>query len=253
MDGQPTRAGIGPTIPSAILSEWRRLGGFLRNPVLPDSATLRPSTAIKTLAPLYLLDMILMALLIGAMFTAKAMGIKLPEHMLSDMKLGPELLAYIIVLAPIGEETLFRSWLSGRAGHWIALALILLGGALTAALAPGHSGPNGLPVTLGIPLLTLAAALTVLWAKRGRPPLGWYQRHFRWFFYLSAAAFASIHLMNFVGVAHPVLLLPLVLPQLILGLLLGYLRVNRGLWASCLMHMLHNALFIGLILATGGN
>ena len=44
-------------------------------------------------------------------------------------------------------------------------------------------------------------------------------------------------------------LLPLVLPQLLLALILGYLRVNRGLLTGAGLHMLHNTLFVGLMLA----
>lgn len=247
MEGQPTRAGIG----SAIFSEWRRFGRFLLFPALPDRATIRPSAAIRSLLPLYLLDILLMALLIGGMAAAKAAGVKMPEHLLSEMTLGPALLGFIVILAPIGEETIFRSWLSGRAGHWLALLVLAVGAILTAILAPKGIGSAALPVTLGIPLLTIAVTIAVLWRMRGRPAIGWFQRHFRWFYYFSALAFASIHLMNFVG-ADTLYLMPLVLPQLTLGLLLGYLRANRGLWASVLMHALHNALFISLVLFGGG-
>lgn len=247
MDGQPTRAGIGP----AIISEWRRFGRFLLSPALPERASIRPSTAIKALLPLYLLDMVLMGVLIGGMVAAKQLGLKMPEHLLSEMKLGPALLAFIVLLAPVGEETIFRSWLSGRAGHWLALLVLVAGAVLTAILKPQGVGAAALPVTLGIPLLTLVVMIAVLWNFRWRPAIRWFQHHFRWFYYLSALAFAAVHLMNFVG-SNALHLMPLVLPQLSLGLILGYLRVNRGLWASMLMHALHNTLFISLVLLGTG-
>jgi membrane protease YdiL (CAAX protease family) len=47
-------------------------------------------------------------------------------------------------------------------------------------------------------------------------------------------------------------MLPLTLPQFFLALILGYLRVNHGLWASMTFHALHNCVFIGLVLVAGG-
>ena len=43
--------------------------------------------------------------------------------------------------------------------------------------------------------------------------------------------------------------LPLVLPQFVIGTILGYTRVHYGLWASVLLHMLHNGAIIALVLA----
>ena len=42
--------------------------------------------------------------------------------------------------------------------------------------------------------------------------------------------------------------LPLVLPQLVTGTMLGYLRVHYGLWASIMLHALNNGAFISLVL-----
>ena len=89
-----------------------------------------------------------------------------------------------------------------------------------------------------------------MFLRRRRDAPRWFQRHFRWFYYASALAFAAMHLTNFAGTGGPSpAQLPLVLPQLMLGLILGYLRVNRGLVAGAALHMLHNALFVGLMLA----
>ena len=78
-----------------------------------------------------------------------------------------------------------------------------------------------------------------------------FRRNFRWFYLGSALAFASVHLVNFSG-GMALFLLPLTLPQLLLGLILGYARVQFGLWSCILLHAAHNALFLGLILAGAG-
>ena len=72
-------------------------------------------------------------------------------------------------------------------------------------------------------------------------------------FYDNAASllFALAHLTNYTqGTA--LILLPLVVPQLIVGLILGYARVTYGLWSDILLHMLHNGLLIGLVLLQKG-
>ena len=43
-------------------------------------------------------------------------------------------------------------------------------------------------------------------------------------------------------------LLPLVSPQLVVGSILGYVRVHYGLWASMMLHGLHNGAAVGAVL-----
>ena len=130
-------------------------------------------------------------------------------------------------------------------------AVLLAAGLLAGAALLSLPGPRGALALVAVLVLGVAAAIALLWRKRGQPPMGWFARHFRWFYLLSALAFASIHLTNFTE-GNAALLLPLTLPQLLLGLILGYARVSFGLWSSMLMHGLHNTLFIGLVLAGAG-
>jgi membrane protease YdiL (CAAX protease family) len=218
---------------------------------LPDRASGPRLPAFRGLFQLLALDLLLMILLIGGLAGLTALGLEMPGHLLQDLELGLPLLAFIVIGAPLGEELVFRGWLSGRPGHVGAslaiLAAALLGGAAM-LLLPGMRGVIGL---VALTALGLVAAAILLWRKRGRPPMGWFARHARWFYLLSAVAFASIHLTNFTE-GNAALLLPLTLPQFLLGLILGYVRVMFGLWASVLMHAMHNTLFISLVLAGVG-
>ena len=63
--------------------------------------------------------------------------------------------------------------------------------------------------------------------------------------------FALAHLTNYSQVAV-LILLPLVVPQLLFGLILGYARVTYGLWSDMLLHMMHNGLLIGLVVLQKG-
>lgn len=223
---------------------WRQFGAFVRRPELPDEATGVRLATLPVLAKLFALDLLLMALLIGGAALATALGMEMPEHLLDQMEFTPLLLAFILIGAPLGEELLFRGWLSGKSSHVIAtLVLVATVIALGAVTLTGRLAVMMAVAFIGGMLIVLA-----LWLRRGRPPMPFFRRHFRWFYLLSTAAFASIHLANFTE-GSALILLPLTLPQFLLGLILGYARVQFGLWASVLLHAAHNSLFVGLLLA----
>ncbi|NTV31053.1 CPBP family intramembrane metalloprotease [candidate division WWE3 bacterium] len=76
--------------------------------------------------------------------------------------------------------------------------------------------------------------------------LGWYSRHVGVLFYLSALSFGFVHLENYTGLGTLIFLAPiLVAPQIIGGLMWGYLRIRYGFGWSILIHSLYN--FIGIV------
>jgi membrane protease YdiL (CAAX protease family) len=247
MSGQPTRAGLSPdtdfqATKSWVPAEWRRFAAFLRHPVLPDRAQLSLGASVRALVPLFVLDLLLMALVLGGIQLATKLGMHMPRHMLENLELGPVLIGFMVIGAPLGEEIIFRGWLSGRPGH-IAAVLALLIGFAAFALVPGEA------VKLAAAIAAVVIAIIALVAFRKRDALRVFQRHFGWFYAASVLLFAGIHLTNFAGAGFSPTLLPLVLPQFLLALILGYLRINRGLLTGAALHMLHNTLFVGLMLA----
>jgi len=81
--------------------------------------------------------------------------------------------------------------------------------------------------------------------KRTNWKMDWrryYHWRFPWVFHLSALIFAGVHLNNFRLLDTPYWLLPLlVLPQWSAGLVVGWMRVRRGIGAAILLHSLFNA------------
>lgn len=72
-------------------------------------------------------------------------------------------------------------------------------------------------------------------------------RLFPLFFYLVAITFALIHIYNYDSTQFSVWMTPfIVIPQFVLALFLGFVRMRIGIWASIYMHALNN--FIPLIL-----
>lgn len=225
-------------------SEWKRLARFLKRPALPP-AQLSPGDAARGTGRILILDLALMAVLIAALLSATALGIELPENLNSTLELNLETFILIALVAPIGEEIAFRSWLSGRPGHVLAIAILVAGGAAAAFLIepqPAIASLAGIAALLGA---VIAVAM-----MRGRPPIGWFSRLFPLFFWLSTIGFALIHLLNYTEGALIVLLL-LIVPQFLLGAMLGYVRVHFGLIAAIALHAAHNFLLFSLA-AIGG-
>jgi membrane protease YdiL (CAAX protease family) len=243
MTGQVTSPGLASWIPA----EWRDFATFLRRPVLPERVTGIRLPAVGATLRLFALDLLLMGALIALAALATAMGYKLPENAIDGLDLGLLWLAIIVVVAPVVEELVFRSWLSGRPGHVTAAIALLVGIAL-----PVISGPQGHPILVfgSFAIAVLVAIALLIWLRK-HPPFPWFSRHFAWFYAASALLFALVHLTNYSQGAS-LLLLVLVVPQLLAGMIFGYARITYGLWSDILLHMLHNGLLIGLVVLQKG-
>ncbi len=192
------------------------------------------------------LDLAVMAVLIAALGVAAAMGFELPANVNTTLQPGIMTVALVVLLAPLAEEVLFRSWLTGRPPV-IAMVVVLMIGlvAVPAVIVGGDAGaqPSGAASIAMIASFALAivgaplAGLALL--KRPTPEL--FRRAFPVLFWVSALGFALVHLLNYTE-GSLAILLPLVLPQFVLGAMLGYLRVHHGLVSAIALHAFHNAI-----------
>lgn len=141
-----------------------------------------------------------------------------------------------IIWAPIVEELLFRYCLRRPLqGLWMVplLTLVLLNGLAWWATT----------------LLAMIACLSFWSARARRVPraatLRWLRRYVRVFplvFHLVALVFAAVHLRNFVfDQTAGWMMMVLVAPQWVTGLVLGWVRVTRGIGASMLLHGVFNS------------
>ncbi len=81
-----------------------------------------------------------------------------------------------------------------------------------------------------------------------------WERNFRFIYYISCLTFAWIHLAKYEIIWLNVVLLPiLTLPQLFSALINGYTRIAFGFQYPLLFHMLNNAIAIGLSLLSLGD
>lgn len=242
---------------NSLRAEWSQLARFLKRPTLPRRAAPPRLSSLVAIGRLLVLDFTVMFALLLIAGTVVSTGVDVPETALAGVEIGPAIIFAVVIGAPLVEEILFRGWLSGRPGHMLA-PIVLAGATMGLALLLAASGFSYGTDALesGLAAIGLAAvagtllALMVLYIFRKRDAMGWFARAFPIFFWLSTLGFSLVHLFNFQP-DQMVMALPLVLPQFFTGMLLGYARVNYGLWSSILLHLLHNAAFISLVLLAG--
>lgn len=165
-------------------------------------------------------------------------------------RLDPEAIPWMtaILWAPLVEELLFRYGLRRpRQALWVVPAMV----------PPLVWGAQGWTIAW----VGVVIALACLPLRHGRiKRVGWqmdwrryYHWRFPWVFHLSALIFAGVHLNNFRLADAAYWLLPLlVLPQWSAGLVVGWMRVRRGIGAAILLHGIFNAgpiLIIMLVLS----
>jgi len=240
-------------VPATIRAEWARYRRFLRTPHLIPGGPQMPG-ALAATGRMLVLDMAFMAVFVAGLGIASAAGFEPPANVNNTLEPGLLTIIFVVVAAPILEEIVFRSWLSGRAAIIAFVLLALLGLGVLPLVASGFEtnamklGVGGLGLAIGFILAPLAAFLLLR-----RPVSPVFARFFPWLFWASTVAFALIHLGNYTNASWAMLgiLLPLILPQFALGTMLGYLRVHYGLVPAIALHASHNGILFGLAIAGG--
>jgi membrane protease YdiL (CAAX protease family) len=156
------------------------------------------------------------------------------------------LVPVVVLIAPPIEELLFRGWQRGSAA-----ALWLLGCALVIAvvLSTLTDPAKALTAVTIIALAVMSAFVGGVFLWKRPAPMPWFARAFPGIFYLVAVGFGLVHLTNYPS--FRALAVPLILPQVWAGLVLGYIRQRLGLIPGILAHMTANACSISLALLGG--
>ena len=231
--------------PATLLEEWSRFGGFLKRPHLPDARGHEPGKA-RAVGRLLALDMIVMVVLLTLIGVVSAFGFELPDNVNNELGLSVGAIVLVVVVAPVLEELIFRSWLTVRPAVMAAVAVSVIGFGAVPYGVSQMDPEQSMPLLLAIgPLVAMVAAPLAAYSLLRRPVPRWFIAGFPVFFWLSTLGFALVHLANYTE-GSLVFRLPLVLPQFALGTMLGYLRVHYGLAPAIALHASHNALLFGL-------
>lgn len=192
-------------------------------------------------SPEYLIKLTLLTtalallVIIVASVLLSILGIEIPEQ--SDVfKTTPktQLLFLAVIVAPILEETIFRSWLGSHGG--IRTALPIIAAFFFILTFVGFSSPHATPI-----LIILIGAL-IFYFTRIRPRLGedFINGNFKYYFWISSIVFGLIHLSNYDMQSFNPALTLLILPQLIAGFIFGYTRMRFGVLACMFTHGFYN-------------
>ncbi|WEK45724.1 MAG: CPBP family glutamic-type intramembrane protease [Candidatus Andeanibacterium colombiense] len=145
-----------------------------------------------------------------------------------------------VAIAPVLEELFFRGWLTGRPrALWLFLCTLAVIGLMSAS---AFKLTTPLVVGIGFLAILLAAIAGWVWLRKKSAAPRWYARAFPAVFYLVIAGFGLLHLSNYS--TWSLLAVPLVLPQLWIGTVLGYIRMKIGLPGSILAHICSNGVVV---------
>lgn len=196
-----------------VLKDWIHFVKHPKDQSDPDQKKLHKA---KRLFSILLIDIILMGLLSLLINLFDQRGwVKIEDHQLNfllDYVPLEQVLLLVIFIIPFIEEMVFRFFLRYQSNYFLR-------------------GVN-----------------TLLTPKSNRIEYFWHKYYFI-FFYSSAILFAGVHIVNYDLQTTFILIIPiLILPQFLLGVFIGYLRVRYSFMLGFWLHALHNGFFILLTL-----
>jgi hypothetical protein len=168
------------------------------------------------------------------------------EHAVQNLIENNSLLSVLFlgaILAPITEELAFRLALIPKP-LFIAISTALTARFLVKSSLILTAIPDTLFLTLILPLIILVITYSTVKKPTIWPSiLNIYRDHYRIIFYALTILFGIIHIFNFSQI-NPAYTLILTLPQVIVGLLLGYIRVQYAVKYSMILHGIYNGLLL---------
>lgn len=205
---------------AAIKETYRDFIDFIKVPKDEQSPLQTKSHQAKRLFSLLAIDIPVMGVLMVIISSLSNIGlINLDDNEVSKlMEQSPKwlFLGLAVILIPFIEEVIFRLYLRFRQNYLIRFLILL-------------SSITGKEWKI-----KTEYSLRRVW-----------NTNYRFIFYFSAILFGLIHLSNYELSGTSIYLIPvLILPQVIAGLFIGYLRVRYNFLLGFLIHVLHNAFFV---------
>ncbi|WP_409432577.1 type II CAAX prenyl endopeptidase Rce1 family protein [Litorimonas sp. RW-G-Af-16] len=232
------------SITQDMLAYWRR------PTLLPAREAFTPDTCIALfkLLGVSLGLVFLSAIIVGGVLSGAGATMPEPSEDFQDMMRSGSFVVMAIVYAPIIEELLFRSWLRKSWGILMVMPLLLCGSAIFILSRAASE----------FPMVSYAGILAIITAfgfylpryvsTRGEPVLHdrAARRVFPYVFWAMAVLFGLIHLGNFTDEGLGLLAVIVILPQFVMGAVLGFVRMRFGLIAAILFHAAYNAIMVTL-------
>lgn len=231
------------------------LWGFIRSPRLSFESP-PPLRAIwQVLGIILVLDILLNMFAVMPMAALEKAGLISEQGhafgMMKDWHWSLLLLAAAI-LAPIIEETIFRGWLSDSPAYMLFGAIVVIP-TLCWFISLYGSGMVFMTIVWGFGALCFVACSVIAIRYFNNDEFQeifsrWWADNLRIPYYLSSLAFGLIHFSNWEAgeVYNLTFAAILVLPQVVSGFVLGYVRLRFGLVWGMVLHGIFNAIFISI-------
>ena len=146
---------------------------------------------------------------------------------------------FIILIGPIFEEIIFRSWLRFTRNNLIVFIIAL------SVLDLYSVFQSKIELTIVLFFILLIVLIIVKYYSIKRIEM-FISSNFKYFFYATAISFGLLHAFNSSGNIYLILGLSIILgaPQIIGGFILGFIRMKYGLIYSILFHIMINSIFV---------
>ena len=156
-----------------------------------------------------------------------------------------------IWIAPIHEEITFRLFLRYRLRNLLISLSLQAFFFLNLMSAPFDDSLLGFLIILSVVSLSGVAFWVMRQARYQAQLIRWWDRWFPIIFYYSAIVFGLVHYVAY-GLEGQVLwFAPLILaPHLLMGLMLGFVRIRYGMWYAIVAHVLINTTSVTIMLFT---
>lgn len=222
---------------------------FLKKPNLEGLSISKSEKVIRTIR-LWIISLIAIILLRG--IAEKIVDIPLPdmfENFLDNIGVWG-FVGFVVILGPLLEEITFRSALRFRVSYLLISFVLITVYVLMNIMRQDES----LALGFGIIAVLLFATLVYVLSQKPIESKAFYTSYYPYVFYSITILFGYIHIGNFEEFSLKLLLLSplIVLPQFILGVSLGYIRVRFGFWYAVFFHVLNNGIMTALFLSGGG-
>jgi membrane protease YdiL (CAAX protease family) len=211
---------------------YKTLFNFITNPYIPE----RKNPSIIDLIKLYgifLLAYIPLILIISV--GSKELGIT----RVNFSEKSTIFIVYGVFLAPVIEEFIFRSWFKWSRKNSIILIILFVALIVLSFIRTKTLIYVAVMFILGVIFFSISKSL-----KHEISEL--ISTNIKYFYWGSSIVFGMIHASNFVGNIWCLIGFSFILgsPQIVAGLIFGYIRLNYGLRYSILIHVFNNSLLL---------
>lgn len=227
-----------PNLRDYLLTELHLLKKFLQSPARGHKKHLSRSDYWKRILFLFALDLIISGSILCVLKQFPVFSGLEFKHDYKDVLLC----LFAVFIGPPIEELVFRIGLRN-------FRYSLLIGPLIIAV---FVASGWVPIILAAVLLIEGIYLQVKLVRSSTSNPGWsfgirrqFIQSYQWVFWLYAISFSIVHIgnYNFSKLGDWVVIF-VVSPQLFSGLLWGYARLRMNLFASIILHIIHNGVFV---------